>query len=155
MPKPEPDFHITQNKYDQLKSKLAAMLKSRPPLIEEMQLAAQDGDFSENAGYQQAKFKLRRLNSGMEKIETILKHSIIISPSQDGSAVELGHTVTVEFNGKQKSYQILGSLESDPKANIISHKSPIGALLLGKKIGDTVINKLEDREIVYKILKIE
>ena len=149
------DPHITQGKYDELKASLEGILKSRPALAKHMQIQAQDGDFSENAGYQQAKSKLRGLNSSILRIENILKHAIIIEHNSDCSVVQLGHTVTFEVNGKEKSYKILGSLESDPENRIISHESPIGSILIGKRVGDVAINKIDDREILYKILKIE
>ena len=57
------DRNITQKKYDQLKIKLKKSLKViRPKMITNMQHLAEMGDFSENAGYQIAKWKLRALN---------------------------------------------------------------------------------------------
>ena len=154
-PRPELDPYITREKYNALKNNLERLMSERPGLVEHMQVQAQDGDFSENAGYQQAKVNLRRLNNKILKIENILKHAIIIEPSNDCSTVKLGHTVTFDVNGKEKSYKILGSLESNPTGGIISHKSPIGSLLVGKRVGDIVKNKVDDREIEYKIVRIE
>jgi transcription elongation GreA/GreB family factor len=63
--------------------------------------------------------------------------------------------VTVESGGKQKRYQILGSSETDPTRGIISHKSPIGAALIGKKIGAEAKVEVNSRTLYYKIIKIE
>ena len=67
---------------------------------------------------------------------------------------ELGHTVTVEVNGKQKTYQILGSSETDPARGIISHNSPLGAALLGKRVGERVRVPLNNKTVAYTIVNI-
>ena len=68
--------------------------------------------------------------------------------------VQLGHEVVVEVNGKEKEFLILGSAETNPDKNIISHNSPIGKALIGHRIGDIVKLQLEERIIEYKIIAI-
>ena len=146
---------MRQEKFDELEEKLKGMKKSHPQLAEDVKTYAQFGDFSENAEYQIAKGKLRGLNSGMLKIENLLKYAVIIKPPKSNQTIQLGHTITSEINGKQKKYLILGALESDPVNGIISHGSPIGSALLGHRVGDVVRINLGDREIEHKIIKIE
>jgi len=69
--------------------------------------------------------------------------------------VELGNLITLERNGKEKKYRLLGSEETDPNNGVISHNSPLGSALLGKKIGDQIKISLEERKIEYKIINIE
>jgi len=64
-----------------------------------------------------------------------LKYANIIKP-KNNSAVQIGHTVTVQIEDKEKTYQILGSTETDPGNGIISHNSPLGLALLDKRVGD-------------------
>ena len=149
------DTHMRQEKFDELEEKLKGMKKSRPQLAEDVKTYAQFGDFSENAEYQIAKGKLRGLNSGMLKIENLLKNAVIITPPKTNETIQLGSTITSEINGKQKKYLILGALESDPVNGIISHSSPIGSALLGHRVGDVVRIQLEDKEIEHKIVRIE
>jgi transcription elongation factor GreA len=130
------------------------MKKSRPPLIEEVKFHALNGDFSENAAYQIAKGRLRGLNQRIIETEDHLKNAVIIAPSQNGRVV-LGSRVTVEVNGKIKTFLILGSAETNPGQGVISRNSPIGSLLMGRRAGDRVKLKLKDRETEYEILKIE
>jgi transcription elongation factor GreA len=150
----KPDPHITAEKFQELKNKLERMKKSRPPLIEEVKFHALNGDFSENAAYQIAKGRLRGLNQRIIETEDQLKRAMIIIPGQS-SRVVLGSRVTVKVNGKEKTFLILGSVETNPGQGVISSNSPIGSLLMGRRAGDRVILKLKDRETEYEILKIE
>jgi transcription elongation factor GreA len=151
----KPDQHLTEAKYNELKNKLERLKFNRPRLAEEVKKYASDGDFSENAAYQIAKGRLRGVNQRILEIEEHLKHAVIIKPNKNSGIVQLGSNVTIEANGKEKTYLILGSSETNPQKGIISHNSPIGANLMGKKIGDKIKIKLADREIEYKIIKIE
>lgn len=147
------DPHITEKKYCELKNKIQVLKAARPALIEEVKRLAADGDFSENHAYSMAKGKLRGLNQRMLDIENHLKKSVIIKKPHSTYA-EIGSTVRVEVNGRLKELLILGSSETNPSAGIISHLSPIGEALLGKKAGDKIPIKLKDREVIYKIVKI-
>jgi transcription elongation factor GreA len=102
-----------------------------------------------------AKGRLRAINQKITELENYINHAVLIEPVSDSSRVQLGSTVTIEANGVQRTYTILGSSESDPDKNIISHQSPIGSLLMGKKVGDSVHLKLSDRTIEYRIIAIK
>ncbi len=156
LPRTKSDPHITAAKYLELKEKLERLTKvSRPRAGEEVKRLALMGDFSENAGYQLAKSRLRGINYRILEIEDLLKRAEIIEPSDKKDSVQLGHSVIVEINGKLKRYQILGSKETNPGAGIISHNSPLGQALIGKRIGDSAEVELADRVVRYKIVKIE
>lgn len=151
-PAPEPiDVHITHEKYNELSATYERLTKTvRPRLAEEVKRLAEMGDFSENAAYQIAKGRLRGLNSRIDRIDYQLKHAIIIEPGGTG-IVQLGSTATVEVNGKEKTYRILGSTEVDLDKGIISHNSPLGQALLGKRVGETAVLKREGGEILYTV----
>jgi len=131
------DPHMTQQKFDELQAQLTRLLRARPEAANEVKRLAEMGDFSENAAYQLAKGRLRGLNQRIMEIEDHLKHSEIIYPATSG-IIQLGSTVTVEREGKQQTFHILGPTETNPVRGIISHKSPLGTALLGKQEGDTV-----------------
>ncbi len=150
------DPHITLDKFNELKNKLARLKKfSQPRAIAEVKRLALDGDFSENAAYQTAKGRLRGINQGILEIEEQLKRAEIIRAPINKERVQLGHRVTVEFAGKIKTYLLLGSAETDPTAGVISHNSPLGSALLDHKVGDKIQIKLADKKIEYKIVSIE
>lgn len=148
------DYHITQEKFNALVAKLARLRQSRPALASEVGRLGAMGDFSENAPYQIAKGRLRSVNARIEETENLLKKAVIIKQKKS-DRVELGNMVVVNASGKEKTYQILGSQETDPEHGIISHNSPIGSALLGKKAGEEVLIKIGPREIKYKILEVK
>jgi transcription elongation factor GreA len=149
------DPFITKEKFLELKSKLEKMKKSQPALIEEVQRLAQMGDFSENAAYQMAKGKLRGLNQRIIELEGQLNRAELIEPARKSDIVSLGNTVLVNFAGKRKTYQILGSCEANPASGVISRNSPLGAALLGRRVGDIVRVQLVNKEVDYKIVEIK
>lgn len=145
---------MTEVKLAELKNKLARLKSVRPEAAAEVSRLAQLGDFSENAEYQTAKGCLRGINNGIESIENQLNHAVIITPQKQTDIVQIGHTVTVAEGDKQKTFLILGSAETNPAKGVISHNSPIGAALIGCKVGDDVTIKLAAREATYRVVKI-
>ncbi|MFA4833861.1 MAG: transcription elongation factor GreA [Patescibacteria group bacterium] len=150
------DFHITREKFAELKDKLEKLRKiSRPRAAALVKDLSTTGDFSENAGYQMAKGRLRGINQRILDMEEMIKNAVIIESGKSSGIVRLGSTVTVEMLGRQKKYKILGSSETDPERGVISHNSAVGRGLLGQRVGDTVKIQLGDKEVIYKIIKIE
>ncbi len=147
------DPHMTEDKFRDFKNKLERLKKIRPELINEVKRLALDGDFSENHAYSLAKGRLRGINQGILDLEKQLKNAVIIKKSNSGR-IEIGSMVELEINGRIKEFTILGSSETNPSTGIISHLSPIGEALMGKKTGDQVEVELKDKTVYYKIIKI-
>ena len=151
----KPGANITEEKFNELEKKLTKLRAIRPSLSKEVKRLAEMGDFSENTAYQIAKGRLRGMNQKILETEDHLRRAIIIKPSKNAETIQLGHEVTIENSGKQKTYLILGSAETNPRAGIISNKSPIGSALMGRKVGDKVKMTLAGKEIEYKIIRIK
>lgn len=150
------DNLITKVKYKELQDSVEHLKNvSRPVMMKEVARLAEMGDFSENFGYQAAKGKLRGINNAILKLEFQINHAEIIHQGQEGGKVQVGNSVTVLYSGKEYTFQILGSSETDPGKGIVSHGSPIGAALIDRVVGDVVQVPLKDREVEYTILKIE
>jgi len=145
---------ITEAKFEELKRKLEKLKKTRPEAASEVARLAELGDFSENAEYQLAKGRLRGINNAILRTEAELNRAEIISPNKNTDTVQIGHTVTVEHEGQQKTFHILGSAETNPTKGIISHNSPIGAALMGHGVGDEIDVKLAGKSVQYTIRKI-
>lgn len=123
----------------------------RQPAADEVHRTAQMGDLSENAAYQFAKMHLRRVNSRILKLEDGLKRVIPISTGPADGKVRIGSKVILRTGDKTVTYEILGSLESNPARGRISYLSPLGALLMEKSINETVtLNNLG-----YVIVKLQ
>lgn len=113
----------------------------RTEVAEHLKTAREYGDLSENSEYDAARAEQGRLESKIALIEETLRTAKIISGEQKKKGVVMvGSTVTVldqEFNEKN-TYKLVGTLESNPDAGLISNESPIGKAILGRKSGDVV-----------------
>lgn len=145
---------ITEGKYQELTRTLERLKKTQPAAAAEVSRLAELGDFSENAEYQLAKGKLRGINQRILVLENQLRQAEVISPKKQHDTVTVGSTVVVETQNKTKTYQILGSSETDPKKGIISHNSPLGEALVGKRVGETITIKIGTAEASYTIRSI-
>ena len=153
----KPDRLITEEKLISLRSALSQIMENDlPQASKDVSVAKEMGDFSENAAYTEAKSRLRRFQNRAMSIKDSIANAVIIKKgaAADGS-VRVGATVTVLVNGKEKNYEILGSQETDPGSGRISYLSPLGVLLMGKRAGDTIILKRDDREIPYEIINVK
>ena len=119
--------------------------------------ARAQGDLSENADYDAARNRQAEVEARIKQIENILANSEEIKGSTaNKNKVSLGSTVTIRFldSGKEDSYMIVGTVESDGFAHKISNASPLGEAIVGKTIGDVVEIK-GIRTYKIEILKIE
>ena len=88
------------------------------------------------------------------EIEDHLKCAQIISTSGTSDIVQLGSTVAVEQAGKQQTFRILGPTETNPAQGIISHKSPLGSVLVGKRVGEKVQLHIGGEYVIFRIAAI-
>lgn len=130
--------------------------KKRPNVVERMSNARELGDLSENSEYAAAREDLAFIDGRIAELEGILKDAKVVSISKkDRKTVGVGCRVQVHVNGKKEFFTIVGEWEADPKEKKISHTSPLGKALLGKKVGEMVSVEAPVGKIIYKVLKIE
>ena len=129
----------------------------RKELAEEIKEARSHGDLSENSEYDEAKNTQGLVENRITELEQMIKNAVIIDESEGASnAVSIGCTVTVQgADGKEASYKIVGSQESDPMHGIISEESPFGKAFLGAKEGQEVVVEAPFGNIRYTVKKIE
>jgi len=143
--------------YRQLVDELEQLEKTkRPEAIERLSKARDFGDLSENAEYHSAKDDLSALEGRIEELKDILTRVIVvdIAKSSEGS-VGLGSVVHIEVNGSTHEFTIVGEWEADPAAKKISHESPLGKALMGKKVGDNVEVEAPSGTITYAIKEVK
>ena len=87
----------------------------------------------------------------------IVTSNVVEHKGQDKSEVRFGSTVTLQIGrGKNtRKLQIVGVDEADLKMGKIAFTSPLGKVMMNKKIGERVVLKLERGESVFKVLEIE
>jgi len=130
----------------------------RKELTERIEAAKALGDLSENAEYHEAKDALAMTEGRIYEVEQILKNYLIIEEGggEKGSdRVQIGSTVKVRVNGKERTYTIVGSNEADPVNGKISNESPIGSALLNAKNGDKVEVRSPSGLVVYEVVEIQ
>ena len=120
--------------------------------------AREQGDLSENAEYDAAKDEQRDIEAQIVEIENILKNAEIIQDNDKSKdKIKMESVVKlhdVEYD-EDIEYTIVGSSEADSLNNKISNESPLGAALIGKKVGDTVKIEAPVGEIEYKIISVD
>ncbi len=134
---------------------------ARKELAERLRFAIQQGDLSENADYHKAKEDQAFLEGRIRTIEAMLRNPIIVedvrAESTAPNEVRIGSKVTVaeEDYGDPETYLMVGPAEADPKQGKISHESPLGKALLGKRAGDEVRVMAPAGAITFKVIKVE
>ena len=122
--------------------------------IERVARARDFGDLSENAEYHAAKEELSFIEGRIEELEGIVSRAQVVSIKVKSDAVNIGCKVTVSVAGKTHTYEIVGEWEADPMKKKISHTSPLGQALLGRKKGDAVEFEAPAGKVIYQIKKI-
>ena len=111
----------------------------RPQVALRIHLAKEDGDITENAGYDEAKNEQAFLEGRIATLEAMLSNAVLIEETGSSEAVVLGSRVTLkEEGGGQEAYRIVGWAEADPEKGLISDESPLGQALLGHGMGEEV-----------------
>lgn len=130
----------------------------RPALQKQVGDAAAEGDRSENAEYTYGKMRLRQVDQRLRYLDKLLDGAKVVKSlaPADGS-IRFGALINLENKAthKRKTYHIVGTQEIDPLAGKISMNSPLGQVLLGKKVGEEVQLQAPRGPVCYTILSIE
>lgn len=149
------DFHLTSDGLKELKEELGVLLQDkRPRLIERVTIARGHGDLSENSEYSAAREELAFIEGRIEELEEIIAKAILIKPIATNGEIKLGSRVTLKSKNQLHTYELVGEWEADPLEKKISHTSPLGQALIGKKKGEKVNIEAPAGQVVYQIQKI-
>ena len=132
--------YLSKQRYDELVAELKNLIEVVYPKIkDDLAEASAQGDRSDNAGYREARRNQAKTISRIRFLQKILENSRVIDPDalpKDKVSL-LSH---VEFTNlatnTRMKFQIVSPHEMDLEAGRISLKSPIGAALMGKKVGE-------------------
>jgi transcription elongation factor GreA len=140
-----------EDKLDYLKS------VKRIEIAERLKAAIALGDLSENSEYEDAKNEQAFLEGEIIDLETKIRNSDIIQSNGGSDVVQMGQKVVIkdlEFD-EEMTYSIVGSAEADPTEFRISNESPVGAAIIGQKVGSTVEVHVPAGVLQYKIMEIK
>lgn len=120
----------------ELEQELAELIAMRPAIAERIATARAFGDLSENQEYTDARAEQKTVENRIIEIEEILKNAKLITTKKTEN-VTIGSTVIINMGDKEFTYTIVGPVEANPLEGKISHESPIGKQLLGRKTNET------------------
>jgi transcription elongation factor GreA len=151
---PEP-IYLSPEGLDRLQAELDALLAQRPEVIKRIATAREHGDLKENAEYHAAREEQGFLEGRIRTLEAKLKVAVVVAPTERGALVELGSHVRVEVDGEESTIQVVSAAEARAADGRISSVSPVGAALMGRRVGDVVTILTPAGEVRYSVLGIE
>lgn len=133
---------ITPEGLEKLKSELEELQTvKRREVAQRIKEAREFGDISENAEYDDAKNEQAMLEQRIAQMEERVRRATVINAAElDTGVVSVGVRVHVkdQKTGDSRKFQLVGSAEANPAEDKLSHESPIGKALMGKKRGEVV-----------------
>lgn len=147
---------LTKSDVEKIKEEIEhRKLVVRPEAIEAVKEARAQGDLSENFEYYAAKKDKNKNESRIGYLERILKTATIISDESEDDEVGLNKTVQILFeeDDEVEKFKIVSTMRGDSMSGRISSDSPLGAALMGHKVGDRVEVKVNEKMSYYVIIK--
>jgi transcription elongation factor GreA len=151
-------IYLTKEGLAELQKEHDELVKvKRPDVLERVSQARSMGDLSENAEYVAAKEELSFIDGRIEELNELLKQVVLIDENAKNTnhIVKLGSKVTLNTKGRKEAFVVVGEWEADPKEKKISHESPLGKALIGKKVGEKVEVEAPAGKITYAIVSVD
>ncbi len=131
---------LTQEAYDRLKTELDYLTGvGRTEIAKKIEAARDEGDLRENGGYHAAKEEQGKREGRILQLMHILDNSRVGEPPRTDGVVGPGMTVTVRFakDEEEVTFLLASREESGSPIDVYSPKSPLGAAITGKKVGES------------------
>ena len=130
---------LTQAAYDRLTEELTQLSgHGRKDIAARIEAAREEGDLKENGGYHAAKDEQGKMEARIRDLELLLKHAVVGEAPEASGVVEIGTVITAEIWGDEERF-LLGNRElaDGSDLDVYSAESPLGAAILGLKVGET------------------
>jgi transcription elongation factor GreA len=137
---------LTQEAYDRLKHELDELIANRPVIAAEINARREEGDLKENGGYHAAREEQGQQEARIRQLQELLRTAQVgTAPTADDVAAP-GMVLKIRYDDEDTETVLLGSREegSHGDLQVISPNSPLGAALLGAKVGESREYKLPD-----------
>ncbi len=149
-------MELTKSDVEKIKEEIEhRKLVVRKEALEAVKEARAHGDLSENFEYHAAKKDKNKNESRIRYLEKILKTATIISDKSKSDEVGLNNTVQIYFEEEDETetFKIVSTMRGDSVKGRISNESPMGAALMGHKVGDRVEIQVNDSYSYYVVIK--
>lgn len=151
----EEKIYVTQEGSKSLKEEYKQLVGvRRKEVAEKLRKARELGDVSENAAYDAARNEQAFIEGRIEELDELLKRVEVVEGTKAGK-IAIGSQVKVHLDDDEHEFHIVGTTEADPGNGRISHKSPLGQALMGKKVGDKIEVEAPVGKLTYCILEIK
>ena len=150
--------YLSKQRYDEIAAELKHLIyEVYPKVTDDLAEASAQGDRSDNAGYREARRMQGKTISRIRFLQKILEHSRVIDPDalpKDRVSLLSRVEFTNLATNTRMTFEIVSPHEMDLEAGKISLKSPIGAALMGKKVGDIAEAQVPSGTLRLRIDKI-
>lgn len=142
------DIEKMQAEIDERKARNAS-------LRENIRAARELGDLSENDEYRSAKREFGRNNSRIRYLESMINTAVVITDESAEDTVGLFDWTELyyEDDDETSTIRLVTTLRNDVLTGNISKESPLGQAIFGKKVGDRVLVKVNDKVSYYVVIK--
>jgi transcription elongation factor GreA len=151
-------IHFTKSGHTAIKNELDQLRNEKHGLAKERLTKARAmGDLRENSEYHAAKEDLAVIVGRISELEEMLRWAVIVDGAVDEiehDLVRMGCKVVIDKSGTKEEYHIVGEFEADPLSKKLSHTSPMGSALIGKRKGDVVEIKIPSGRHTFTILDV-
>ena len=146
---------LTTHGKEMLDAELEDLISVRRKEVAKRLKEAKDfGDISENSEYEDAKNEQAFTEGRIAEIQHILANAEVVDErkgKKDKVRVGLVAVLRDMHTRKTHEFHLVGSFEADPDLMQISHESPVGKAIMGKKVGDIVEIELPHGALRYKV----
>jgi transcription elongation factor GreA len=150
---------LTEAAYQRLQNELTERQGPlRDEITQRIAQAREEGDLKENGGYHAAREEQGKNEARIAHLAHLLEHARIGTPEVPDGEAHIGRVVTIEFAADEQESYFIGSAEEQGSVahDILSPTSPLGAALIGHRIGDDVTYKLPNgREITVTLVDVQ
>ncbi len=146
--------YLTREGRDKLCLELDRLRTDRLPALTASLADALSEGFRDDyvAEVEEMRSELALMSDRIRALERVLAAAELLREPDTMDTVQVGSQVTVVEQGfDQESYRIVSPIEADPSSGRVSHASPLGQALMGRKIGDQVEIETPDGPIAFRI----
>jgi len=148
---------LTQEAYDRLKAEFDYLsVQGRIDIAKKIEAAREEGDLRENGGYHAAKDEQGQIEARIILLQHILENARVGGPPRTDGVVGPGMTVTIRFlkDEDEVTFLLASREESGSPIDVYSPRSPLGAAIMGKKVGERATYSLPNgRATTVEILE--
>ena len=134
---------LTAGRLAEVEAELGQLVnEERPRVLRNLDAARSDGDLRENSAYDDAKNEQGMIEARVRELERVVQAAETIEEGthSDGAGIVIGSRVELESlgTGRRLRFLVVSPEETDPRNGKLSHLSPVGKSVMGRKAGETV-----------------